>query len=68
MGRIVRYFKGVRKESRRVRWPKKDEFLPAIVTVIIITVFVAVFLMVEDLAAGTLINQLRDAFSSIRGA
>ena len=67
MGRIVRYFKGVRKEAGRVRWPKKDAFLPAIVTVLIITAFTAIFLLVEDLAAGTLIQQLRDAFSSIRG-
>jgi preprotein translocase SecE subunit len=67
MGRIVRYFKGVRKEAGRVRWPKKDALLPAIVTVLIITAFTAIFLLVEDLAAGTLIQQLRDAFSSIRG-
>lgn len=67
MGRIVRYFKGVRKEASRVRWPKKDEFLPAIITVLIITVFTAIFLLVEDLAAGTLVQQLRSAFQSIRG-
>jgi preprotein translocase, SecE subunit, bacterial len=67
MGRIVGYFKGVRKEAGRVRWPKKDALLPAIVTVLIITAFTAIFLLVEDLAAGTLIQQLRDAFSSIRG-
>jgi len=68
MGRLIRYFRGVYKESRRIRWPKKNEFLPAIITVIVITVFVAVFLTIEDLAAATLIAQLRDAFSSIRGS
>jgi preprotein translocase, SecE subunit, bacterial len=67
MGRIIRYFKGVGKEAKRIRWPKKDVFLPAIITVVVITAFAAIFLLVEDLAAGTLIQQLRDAFSSIRG-
>lgn len=67
MGKIIRYFKGVFKEGRRIRWPKKDVFLPAIATVIVITVFCAVFLWIEDLAAATIIQQLRNAFESIRG-
>lgn len=61
-----RYFKGVAKEAKRVRWPKFVEFLPAILTVLGITAFVAFFLVVEDGAAAVLINQLRNAFESLR--
>jgi len=67
MGKIIRYFKGVGKEMKRVRWPKKDVFVPAIVTVLVITAFAAMFLVVEDLAAGTILQQLRTAFEGLRG-
>ncbi len=66
MGKIVRYFKGVAKEAHRIRWIKKDEFWKAVATVLVITVFAAVFLAIEDAAAGTLITQLRNAFESLR--
>lgn len=67
MGKIIRYFKGVGKEIHRVRWPKKNDFFPAVITVLVIAVFFALWLLVEDLAAGTLISQLKEAFKSLRG-
>lgn len=67
MGKISRYFKGVVKEGKRVRWAKRDEFVTAFITVIIISAITALFLSIEDLAGSTLINQLREAFGSIRG-
>ncbi|MDY4857579.1 MAG: preprotein translocase subunit SecE [Candidatus Onthovivens sp.] len=61
-GNPITYFRGVAREAKRVRRPKRETFLPAIGVVIAITVFAAIFLVLEDLAAGTLIEQLQKAF------
>ena len=58
----IKYTKEVVKEGKRIRWPKRDVLLPTIVVVICISVFVALFLTLEDLTAGSLINQLRNVF------
>ncbi len=58
----IKYTKEVVKEGRRIRWPKRDQLIPAIVVVIIISAFAALFLTLEDLTAASLINQLRNAF------
>lgn len=57
-----KYLKEVAKEGKRVRWPKRDELWPSIAVVLVITIFVAVFLALEDLTAQSIINQLKDAF------
>ena len=56
------YAKGVVKEGKRVRWPKKDVFVPALITTIVICVFCALILSIEDLASGSLIGQLKEIF------
>lgn len=66
MKKILRYFKGVGKEAKRIKWPKKEQFVPSIIVVICITIFAGIFLALEDLAANTLLEQLRNAFSSLR--
>ena len=58
----VKYMKEVVKEGERIRWPKRDQLIPAIVVVIAIAAFAAIFLSLEDLTAGTLIEQLKKAF------
>ena len=58
----IKYMKEVAKEGKRIRWPKREILLPTIVVVICISVFVALFLTLEDLTAGSLINQLRNVF------
>lgn len=65
-GNPITYFKGVGREAKRIRWPKREVFLPAIGVVIAITIFASLFLVLEDLAAGTLIEQLRKAFELIK--
>ena len=57
-----KYVKEVIKEGKRVRWPKRDILIPTIIVVIIIAGVAALFLSLEDLAAGRLIQILRDAF------
>ena len=67
MKKIGNYFKGVFKEGKSIKWPKKDVFLPAVAVVISIAIFAAIFLVLEDYASGILVAQLRDAFESLRG-
>ena len=57
-----KYIGEVGKEGKRVRWPKRDQLIPTIIVVLAIAAFVAIFLVLEDLTAGELIKQLRNAF------
>lgn len=57
-----KYVREVAREAKRVRWPKRDTLFPTIAVVIGITVFFALFIVLEDLAANQLINQLKAAF------
>jgi len=59
---VKKYTQEVVKEGKRVRWPKKDVFLPALVTCIVICVFCALILVLEDLAGGSLVNALKNMF------
>ena len=61
------YFKGVVKEGKRVRWPKRDVLIPSIIVVIVIAVVAGLILFLEDAAGARLIQILKDAFSSIGG-
>ena len=57
-----KYIGEVVKEGKRVRWPKRDQLIPTIIVVLAIAAFTAIFLVLEDLTAGELIRQLRNAF------
>ena len=56
------YAKGVVKEGKRVRWPKKERFFPVFISVLVICVVTALILTLEDLAAGTLRDRLTELF------
>ena len=58
----IKYTKEVVKEGKRVRWPKREVLLPTLVVVLCIAAFAAIFLSLEDLTAGSLIQQLKNAF------
>ena len=58
----IKYTKEVVKEGKRLRWPNRAVLFPTIVVGSCISVFVALFLTLEDLTAGSLINQLRNVF------
>ena len=60
-----KYVTEVVKEGKRVRWPKRDQFIPAFVSAVIICLFCALVLSLEDFAAGSLIGQLKELFKSI---
>ena len=63
-----KYVQEVVKEGKRVRWPKKDVFVPALVTTIVICVFCALILSIEDLASGSLIGELKEIFGGTKSA
>lgn len=57
-----KYIKEVVKEGKRVRWPTREQLWPAIAVVIVIAIFGAVFLALEDLTASSIISQIKNAF------
>ena len=63
---IKKYFAGVIKEGKRVRWPKKDVLIPSIIVVVVISLIVGLLLFAEDMAGKKLIDILSDAFSSMK--
>mgnify|MGYP001042193066 CR=1 FL=1 len=54
-------------EAKRVRWPKKNDLWVSIVVVLVITVFAALCLALDDALTAKLLGQLEKAFSSFRG-
>jgi len=62
MAAPIKYVKEVVKEGKRVRWPGRETLWPAVAVVIWISVFAALFLVLEDLAANSIISQLQSAF------
>ena len=65
---VKKYTQEVIKEGKRVRWPKKDVFMPALITTIVICVFCAIILSIEDLASGSLIGELKEIFGGAKEA
>jgi preprotein translocase SecE subunit len=64
--KIGKFIQEVRREGKRVRWPKTDMLLSSIFIVIAITIFSALALTLEDLAVAELLGQLRTAFEGLR--
>ena len=58
----VKYMKEVVREGKRVRWPKKNKFWSTVAVVVVISVFAALILALEDLAAARIIELLKQAF------
>ena len=63
---VRKYRKEVIREAKRVRWPKRDVFLLALVTTLVICVFCALILRLEDLVSGELIKALKKVFEGIK--
>ena len=62
---LKRAVANVAKEGKRIRWPKREVLLPAILVVVFITVFSALLLAVEDEAGRRLLSILKDAFKTL---
>lgn len=55
---IVKFFKDVSREMRKVTWPKGSELSSYTVTVIATVAFVAVFFAVIDIGITQILNNL----------
>ncbi|MDR0934859.1 MAG: preprotein translocase subunit SecE [Erysipelotrichaceae bacterium] len=62
---LKKYVGEVVKEGKRVRWPKRDVLIPAIVTVVIVSIFFGVILLLEDWAGNTLLEIIKNAFAGL---
>jgi preprotein translocase SecE subunit len=64
--KVRKFLQEVNREAKRVRWPKTDALLSSIIVVLIITIFAALALTLEDLAVAELLGQIRSAFENLR--
>jgi len=62
---VKKYASEVIKEGKRVRWPKREEFIPALVAVLVVCIVAAIFLSLEDWAAGSLISEIKELFKGM---
>lgn len=62
MTKPAKYCREVAREAKRIRWPKRETLFPTIAVVLVITVFAALFIALEDLTANSIIQQLKSAF------
>lgn len=62
MGKTKKYFQGVVKEGKRVRWPNRETVLKSLGVVLFITIVAALWLSLDDIVAGKLLQILRDTF------
>ena len=63
---LGKYARGVVKEAKRVRWPKREVLIPSIIVVVIIAAIAGLLLFAEDLAGKKLIDILTDAFNGMK--
>ena len=56
MQRIVKFFRDVVREMKKVSWPKKKELTKYTITVIVTVTFMALFFTVLDLGISKLIR------------
>ena len=56
MKKIARFFVGVKKELKKVRWPKKKEMVVYSVSTICIIVFFMIFFVGIDAILSTLVK------------
>jgi preprotein translocase SecE subunit len=63
---LGKFAKGVIKEGKRVRWPKREVLIPSIIVVIIIAGITGLLLFGEDVAGRRLIEILSDAFKGMK--
>ncbi|MBO6261417.1 MAG: preprotein translocase subunit SecE [Bacilli bacterium] len=60
---VKKFTQDVIKEGKRVRWPKRDVLVPAIIVVVIIAAITGLLLMGEDALGKSLIDVLKNTFN-----
>jgi len=59
---LGKFTSGVIKEGKRVRWPKRNVLIPAIIVVLVIALLAGLLLFGEDMAGRKLIEALEAIF------
>ncbi len=60
---VKKFTQDVIKEGKRVRWPKRDVLVPAIIVVVVIAAITGLLLMGEDALGKSLIDVLKNTFN-----
>ena len=60
---VKKFTQDVVKEGKRVRWPKREVLIPAILVVVVIAAVTGLLLMGEDALGKSLIDVLKDTFN-----
>ena len=60
---VKKFTQDVVKEGKRVRWPKREVLLPAILVVVVIAAITGLLLMGEDALGKSLIDVLKNTFN-----
>ena len=61
---VKKFAQDVIKEGKRVRWPKREVLVPAIIVVVVIAALTGLLLMGEDALGKGLIDVLKKTFNS----
>ena len=61
---VKKFTQDVIKEGKRVRWPKREVLVPAIIVVVVIAALTGLLLMGEDALGKGLIDVLKKTFNS----
>ncbi len=64
---LKKYSAEVVKEAKRVRWPKREVLFGTILVVLVVVVFAASILFIEDLAVSKLLGELERVFEGLKG-
>lgn len=62
MYKIKRYFQGVWKQAKMVRWPSRKEMASYVLIVLGVVAFAAICMVISDLVISKLLTTLDEAF------
>ena len=68
MYKIKRYFQGVLKQAKMVRWPKKADLVSAFAVVLTVIAFSSIALTLDNFVISKLLQALEDQFGAAEGA
>ena len=68
MYKIKRYFQGVIKQAKMVRWPKKMDLLAAFAVVLCVIAFSSIALTFDNFIISKLLQALEEQFGTVEEA
>lgn len=59
------YVAGVIKEGKRVRWPNRETMLKSLAVVLVVSIFTALWLTLDNYVVAKLLKALEDTFKTM---